>query len=309
MSQELTKIQIAGFNDLIESKETPYLDLAVWGPNHHRLLKKMRFKGVLPTRDGGHRIVELYGPSSFKKWEESWSLAENAYVGFSVSDLGVVQRYKTKVKGYVDVYEPQAWALIYQADVRARLEHFERVCRRLRAAYERNPNAMDLMGFTPERPWNAVFQKVMDDHSFWHKELELPASSMLRPVASKTDGDAPIAPPPQPSSKRRRDDEDAEDRRKPPRTTPRQAPWQRAHHVSGDGSIFTTNRKNFQLCEAFQTGACASNGKSVICPKDPSKAHQCNRCLGPSHGSEWGEGCRRKPEPVSAKGKGKGKKK
>ena len=55
-------------------------------------------------------------------------------------------------------------------------------------------------------------------------------------------------------------------------------------------TIKYVNKKKAPLCMAFQTKHCqkASKGDPSICPKNPSRRHQCHWCLGVHAGSECG---------------------
>ena len=77
--------------------------------------------------------------------------------------------------------------------------------------------------------------------------------------------------------------------------------------MSDDGAKFTANRGGIPLCEEFQVGACPSKPGSAICPKDPRKAHQCEKCLDTRHGgAECGQKPKAPPKPGGGKGGGRG---
>eukprot|EP00971_Amphidinium_carterae_P119885 2374579-Amphidinium_carterae.1 len=57
----------------------------------------------------------------------------------------------------------------------------------------------------------------------------------------------------------------------------------RVHIVHGE--TYTTNRRCVVLCKAFQEGSCLKTTAGNRGGLDPSKAHQCSRCLGIGHGS------------------------
>ena len=56
---------------------------------------------------------------------------------------------------------------------------------------------------------------------------------------------------------------------------------ERMHNVvNGE---YTTNRRGRPLCSGYNAGQCASRGKSIACPADNSKVHQCSKCLSTDH--------------------------
>ena len=75
------------------------------------------------------------------------------------------------------------------------------------------------------------------------------------------------------------------------------------HNVSN--GVFTTNRTGAPLCADFQRGACQGVSNGIQCPRDSSKVHLCEKCLGQHPGSS----CTNTPRPNSASraaGRGRG---
>ena len=78
-------------------------------------------------------------------------------------------------------------------------------------------------------------------------------------------------------------------------------------------TIKYVNKKKAPLCMAYQTNHCQKAGKGdpSICPKNPSRRHQCHWCLGVHAGSECGlkvikEKKNKKGQKGGKKGGGKG---
>ena len=78
--------------------------IPVWGPNHQRILKKLRIKGVQLHVDGVWKQVEIYGPEDFKLWEECHELLITGLIGFEAVSLGTLLDYRKKIRGYLDRY-------------------------------------------------------------------------------------------------------------------------------------------------------------------------------------------------------------
>ena len=157
----------------------------------------------------------------------------------------------------------------------------------------------------PDTPYHYVFQRGLDDGAFWNREFERKATLILSGARSQTQmGEihAPIKGHLDPTPKRIA---------RPPSAAPSSAayaeqkgnkgnrsrpyPEQKCHAVT-DG-VFTHNRGQSKLCQAFQTGNC-SEGRGGWCPVNWGERHQCNKCLADSHG---GAVCTLSPRPPSAK--------
>ena len=96
--REVTREQIAGFRMIIKSGAAPYLDFGVWGPNHHRLVRKLRFNGAMLIREGGFKDVEILGPLVFHMWSGSFDHAAAACVGFDEADIGALENHWRRSK-------------------------------------------------------------------------------------------------------------------------------------------------------------------------------------------------------------------
>ena len=297
--EECTGDQLTGVNALLQRDMVPYVDFGVWGPNHHRLLKRRRNTGLQLHAGGVLRTMELAGPPDLHAWLECYRLLTTALVGFEVVGLGPMFDYGRLISTYSERYGALTWPLLYQCDVRCRLEHMER----LRRVLERKFVDATARGQAPSvpidqaRPWDSVWTAACEDFGFWHVQFEKPALIILTKSGRLSDiitGEAPVEhgaqssahPQVQPEAKRRK--------MRPTSDT-------RAHRVSN--GVFTHNRSGIALCADFQTGAC-QNGRGSTCSRNPSLSHQCNKCLAERHG---GSTCNLTPKENVAKGAGKGR--
>ena len=107
----------------------PYVDFGVWGPNHHRLLKKLRNTGLQLHAGGVLHTMELAGPPDLHAWLECYRLLTAALVAFERVGLGPMLDYGRLISTYSERYGALTWPLLYQCDVRCRLEHMERLRR------------------------------------------------------------------------------------------------------------------------------------------------------------------------------------
>ena len=211
------------------------------------------------------------------------------------------------ITNYAARYGPEVWALIYQTDVRARLEHMERV---RRIGISEMVHAIGVGAqhpLDPKRPWEWVFRRTVDDMQFWRRELEEPAplnKTRVDKLNAALDDDAPLGQGP---SVRTRPALPAPPR-KQPKTSNERADRPREHSTDAEG-YFTANRRGINLCAAYQKGDCVSKDGSHRCPKDSSSVHQCSKCLLTGHGRHQCQAheFRQPPRHKGGKGKGRGK--
>lgn len=313
--EECSGQQLTGVHHLLSDDLPPYVDFGVWGPHHHRMIRKLRFTGTRFGANGVLQNVEILGPGSLQQWRECYQLLITALVGFKAVSLGNLLSYGKKIEQYVDLYGMEIWALLYQADVRCRLEHMERLRRKLEREHAAKAsssadNAAAAAGgtasagtLTPSRPWDAVWAAAIDDVAFWTEQVERPGGLILAKVRNLNDhvmGDAPV-----PGSlgkaagggRKRPADEGLDD------PWPRRRPKaQRLHQVTDDR--FTANRSGRGLCSGFNDGSCVNSGTGIKCEHNPALNHQCARCLSPHHGAH---ACQATPKAPSYNAKGKGK--
>ena len=111
--------------------------MAVWGPYHHRLAKKIRPKGIRLNSQGEIVPVEINGPADFEAWRESYSVFRTGCIMFGQISPARLDSYEHHIRSYHERYGRGCWALLYQADVRARLELAERLRRQGKAPSRR----------------------------------------------------------------------------------------------------------------------------------------------------------------------------
>ncbi len=304
--EEASVEQLTGLHNLIKRDVCPYVDFAVWEPYQHRLQKRMKLQGHTFGEGGVLRPVEMKGPADFKTWRESYQVFATAALGFGMVSLGALTDYRKRIEGYYADYGEQMWPLLYQADVRCRSEHLERVRRRLEVgmAAAKAQGVTRCQEFDPDRPWEGVWKAAAADGEFWRKQFEEKAFLMRLHLASPgtaVTGDAPVqgrSGPGQPSQSK-------------PKKATRPAPEPNSDrpakfHRVAEG-MYTHNRQGKKLCEGFQTGACPYQPGRNWCPSQRDAVHQCSRCLSQMHGAHRPFECQAKPvEPKGRGGKGKG---
>ena len=88
--EECTANQLTGVDVLLRKDTAPYVDLGVWGPNHHMLQKKIRNTGPQLQIGGVLKQIEIAGPSDVHAWLEYYNLLTTALVGFGAVGLGPI---------------------------------------------------------------------------------------------------------------------------------------------------------------------------------------------------------------------------
>jgi hypothetical protein len=313
--EELTLDQLSSLHSLLHGTTAPYVDFAVWGPYGHRIAKKVRMTGLVIGHHGELKPVEIFGPACVEDWEQCFHVFRTGCLMLNAVALGTLDRYRDLIKYYSARYSGKVWVIIYQADVRARLEHIERMKRRGMKLVANGASTGE-RPFVAERPWDWSFAECVADHGFWKRELEEPALLVLSRAGSlnhMVDGDATTAAGSMQAASAPRHGGSGSGGGSggggggggggPAPAKKKNAARDRQHSVDPSG-CFTHNRRGTRLCPEFQTGHCGTGAANEVC-KD-RLAHQCHKCLAQGH---IGSGCSRtasKPSSL-AKGKGRGK--
>ena len=297
--KELTQEQLTALDALIGMDAVPYADFAVWAPFGHRIQRKVKLTGMVMGPDGKLQNIELKGPPNYETWEECFSLWQTGMVMLQAISFATTERYKETIKQYWTRYGSESWHLIYQVDVRTRLEKFERTRRKAEVAKEEATRHGGGHSFDPGQPWQWVLDDVIDDAQWWRQELEEPALWLKNKVASRAevlDGDTPIASAQsQSSTKRKASEYDFVSNRF------------KSHRTTGDGSRLTHNRRNVKLCEQYQKGQCDWTVGGDKCGYRRGEAHQCAICLSPDgHGADSCTKSLRQPTRSTSSGTGRG---
>ena len=307
---EPTTEQVSAVLHLLGEGMPPYVDFAVFGPFAQRMQKRLKMSGLSIGRDGVLRNIELHGPSNITLWLGYYNVLMNTLVMVNAVDLGVLLKYRGHVERLHDRYSDKVWTVLYQADVRCRLELMERIRRTIQAEHAAGAAPS---GFDPARPWNLVWQRAAADETFWREEVIEPSLLILTKVAGLNEvveGDAvtartPAAGGPPPGNPR----EDGPAPARLSRTSSSPAPFRsrnssrtgRYHQV--EGGKYVTNRTGYPLCSGFNTGECNQTSQGIWCAHRWGHTHQCDRCLGnhPSTRCPHAE----MPTPGFLKGNGK----
>eukprot|EP00435_Cladocopium_sp_Y103_P052243 s2443_g16.t1 len=279
---EPTAEQLSSLIHLIGAGQPPYVDFSVFGPFGHRMMKRIKLSGYNIERDGTLKMVELYGPNNLGAWLQSYNVLLTCLVMVDAVDLGHLQKYKSHIERMAERYGPRVWSVIYQADVRCRLEQMERLKRKLKSEHDQATSSGGTTDYDDKRPWNMVWARAVSDEGFWREEVVEPCMLILTKITSPgevLDGDAKVASAPASSSGQR------EVTPAPARMTaekairPRNANRTGRVHNIQDGK-YTHNRTGYAICAGYNSGQCTASTQGIWCSQQWDTVHQCDRCLG-----------------------------
>jgi len=275
----------------------PYVDFAIWGPHHNRTVKRLRCAGKIFNETGELESKEVYGPPSTHHWNASYTIMRVSFLMLDLLDLGILDSYALTINDFHAKYGEEAWLLIYQCDVRFRLEHLERIAMEINLTSMRaGVNTMDY-----KVKWRAAWRRAMADKEWWSEEMVEPAQALLLKLAKARNfigGDAAVASsaadhfattttalssysPPVLSAYRPTEQQVPRGRGIPDRakTTDRgKRPAAQPRSIAN--GVYITTGTGGPLCPYFQKGTCRTTGNQCA-----AGAHQCEKCLKNCHGS------------------------
>ncbi len=302
-SQEIepTEEQISAIHQLINTGCSPYVDFAIFGPFGRRLLRKLTFISYhYNAPEGTWKRLELPGPPDFDSWGKSWLVLKCTFLllgGFKPERLDL---YGEHLRSFLTTYGPDCWFLIYQADVRMRSEHFERIRRRLQINFD---TGLVEFGFDPTVPWDAVFAAAVKDKEFWDSEIREKALLYLAKVntyrETTQDGTSQIfGGLPRGPAASLFPNKGQGQKRKFPRQEPSYGGGKRGGpQGQGKGGPQGQGGNKHETCNNWNAGRCQE-------PCPTNRAHACARCGG-NHKKDQ---CSSSPSgPSKPQGKNKGK--
>ena len=217
-------------------------------------------------------------------------------------------------RGIHERYGRACRPLICQTDVRARLEQSERLRRRGQEIHDISLRGGNQHDYEPGRPWGWVWNALVFDSDFWHREVEEPCILLLARtinIGQMVGEDAPVEAGHNSSGRKAAAAPTAMPRDDAAPSTPAPAskrlrgPDVREHRLGHDG-LFTHNRRGVELCRFFQTGECLEKDRRGFCAKNGSRRHQRAKCLNEFHGAgPCPSEAPRAPKPNHGKGRGK----
>ena len=127
--------QLSSLKHLIESGESPFVSFAVWKPNAQRNMKRQKFTGKLFNTRCKLVDTELAGPPTFEHFKQCYKVLQTALIMLGAVDLGNVTQYLEYLEDFHRRFGEPLYALLFQADTRARSELMARLDQDAYAAY------------------------------------------------------------------------------------------------------------------------------------------------------------------------------
>ena len=190
---EPTVEQISAVAQLVAADLVPYADFAILGPHGRRLLAKLTYLAWSFHPDGTWTRRDLPGPPTFEHWWASYRVLRVIYLLLDVAPPEVLDNYGEMLRSFATTYGSQGWFLVYQADVRMRSEHFDRLRRQAERVHLAAVSAHAHMPvpitstFDVAKPWKSVFAMAIADKLWWDENLHRPAMLYLTKLRSQAD--------------------------------------------------------------------------------------------------------------------------
>ena len=288
---EPTLEQTSAAAQVLAADKAPYVDCAVLGLYGRRLLQKLMYVVRHFQLNGTWKRQELPGPPSFDYWWASYKVLRCIFLLLEVASPEMLDNYGELIRSFVSLYGEQAWFLIYQADVRMRSEHFER----LRRYAERSEKLPAEVTYDERKPWATVFHMAIEDTSWWDANLHRPAMLYLTRVKTSEqltqdgttqpdipagESSMPVIPRSRPQLRsrtrspiRRRSDQPPRSSRPIPRTSPTESPpWSLPN-----GPVYS-NKSGKMFCDFCNRGTCRHGQEEC------QYLHACKVCKRQGHG-------------------------
>eukprot|EP00435_Cladocopium_sp_Y103_P040827 s1627_g11.t1 len=110
-NREPSSEQLAALKSLLDSSQTPYVDMAIWGPFGSRIRKKLKFQGLTLNKEGDLVQTELFGPPNIQAWKASFQVFSNCMIMLDAADLGALLQYQERVERMHERYGERTCAM------------------------------------------------------------------------------------------------------------------------------------------------------------------------------------------------------
>mgnify|MGYP000447372946 CR=1 FL=1 len=120
--QKPTDQQLTALMFLLLKVLNLYADFAIFGPHGNRLRRKLMLSGLVPAGDGTYKRVELRGPPDIATWAAAFLVLRAALLMIGAASMAALDKYYDRVIRLAREYGSEVWMLLYQCDVRMRLE-------------------------------------------------------------------------------------------------------------------------------------------------------------------------------------------
>jgi len=149
--EEPTIEQLTALRALVASGAPPSVDFSVWRPRANRHKKILAFHGLHIGVDGAIVLAEIKGPANIEEWLTSRRIFKVACLMLKMLSTAAADAYSGHIFRLHTRYGSQVWLLLFQADIRFRSEHAERVRRKGEAIKAKA--GVDPCEYDPDTPW------------------------------------------------------------------------------------------------------------------------------------------------------------
>ena len=114
--------QVGALRCKILRGRAPHVDFALFGPYGRRAAKHRHFDALV-YEAGEWKMRELRGPPNLDVWQGNWAVFSTAMIMLNQASVGSLAKYKEGLELLCRLH-PQAWGVIYMADMAMRSEHW-----------------------------------------------------------------------------------------------------------------------------------------------------------------------------------------
>ena len=130
---------------------------------------------------------EIAAPASYDEWLSAWRVFAMAMRALGAASNAKLTAYENHIHTLAKRYKSEWWWLVAQADARMRREQWPRIkqdgqTQKTIASKKGEPHDFD-----PERPWDWVLKKAVQDKDYWNTELSEKVNLFTNHLATKAE--------------------------------------------------------------------------------------------------------------------------
>lgn len=168
--------QVSALNKRLEMGLAPFVDFAIWSPYHKKISKFNKYQSFQLQEDGTFIARWVPGPASYAQWLGSFRVMRSAFLMLEVISLSGLLRWESFIERLHNRY-PTCWHLIVEGENKARQDLMAKMNMKVRMDVDKG--AMAPPGWTQARPWEVIWNMVLDNHEFWQEQVHVPALTWL----------------------------------------------------------------------------------------------------------------------------------
>ena len=142
-------------------------------------MRALSLSGLVFGPDGVLTHQECKGPPTVEHWSACYLVYATAMIMLNAADPPSMFAYGQFVERMARQFGTACWSILYQAEARFRREGLERLRRTLSDSLDLALLANGTTPFRPDRPWDYCFLLSVDQYSYWHTTVEIPAMLVI----------------------------------------------------------------------------------------------------------------------------------